>query len=44
MINNIYYLPPWVSVRTYVDLAQKEGLQVCGVSMFPYGVVVLVWE
>lgn len=28
MINNIYYLPPWVSARTYVDLAQQEGLQV----------------
>ena len=29
VINNIYFLPPWVSPRAYVDLAQKEGLQVC---------------
>lgn len=28
LINNIYYLPPWVSAQTYVDLAQREGLQV----------------
>ena len=28
MINNIYYLPPWVSAQTYVDLAKEQGLQV----------------
>lgn len=29
MINNIYYLPPWVSAQTYVNLAKEEGLQAC---------------
>jgi hypothetical protein len=35
VINNIYYLPPWVPAKTYVDLAQKEGLQVRIITRLP---------
>ena len=28
LINSIYFLPPWVSIETYIDLANKAGLKV----------------
>jgi hypothetical protein len=28
LINSIYFLPPWVSISHYVDLANAAGLQV----------------
>jgi hypothetical protein len=30
LINRIYFLPPWVSVDTYVQLAGEAGLKVRG--------------